>query len=96
MTKATQLAEPTRSTPASPDRPLVLVLHGTGRDVVGTQEYESLVRESLHRFGPEGTTDEDVAALTTNAVFTAAVRTDDVAVVRATRSRRPRGGPRGG
>ncbi len=108
MTKAEQLAQPTHSDPASPDRPLVLVLHGgrgdlakrlvlpslatlhrrgllpphwallgTGRNVVGTEEYESFVRDSLTEFGHEGTTDDDVAALTKNSLFTAAVQTDD-------------------
>ena len=52
-------------------------LLGTGRNVVGTEEYESFVRESLAEFGHEGTTDDDVAALTKNSVFTGEVGTDD-------------------
>lgn len=51
-------------------------LLGTGRNVVGTQEYESFVRESLTEFGHEGTTDDDVAALTKNSLFTGEVGTD--------------------
>ena len=66
-------------------------LLGTGRGVVGTQEYASLVRESLEEFGQDDTRDADVQALTGHAAFTGDVADDDpgdlpgvVAKVRAT------------
>src|SRR5665647_2829390 len=37
-------------------------LFGTGRGVIGTQEYQDVVRDSLTEFGQEGTGDDDVAA----------------------------------
>jgi len=52
-------------------------LIGTGRNVVGTEEYEELVRESLAEFGQADTRDDDVAALTKHAVFTGEVGEDE-------------------
>ena len=52
-------------------------LLGTGRGTVGTQEYASLVRESLEEFGQADTRDADVEALTRHAAFTGEVGEDD-------------------
>src|SRR5665648_1080647 len=71
-----QLTEPARPTHAAPGAPLVLVLHG-GRGVIGTQEYQDLVRDSLTEFGQEGTGDDDVAALTQHSAFIGEVGEDD-------------------
>src|SRR5665647_1345131 len=80
--KPDQLTEPAHSTHAAPTAPLVLVLHGgrgvlpahwalfgTGRDVISTQEYQDVVRDSLTEFGQERTGDADVAALTQHSAF---------------------------
>ena len=50
-------------------------LIGTGRNVVGTEEYEDLVRESLDEFGDAR--EDDVAALTRHAMFTGEVGEDE-------------------
>lgn len=52
-------------------------LFGTGRDVIGTQEYQDVVRDSLTEFGQEGTGDDDVAALTQHSAFIGEVGEDD-------------------
>src|SRR5665648_910876 len=52
-------------------------LFGTGRGVIGTQEYQDLVRDSLTEFGQEGTGDDDVAALTQHSAFIGEVGEDD-------------------
>ncbi|MCU1431207.1 MAG: glucose-6-phosphate dehydrogenase [Actinotalea sp.] len=57
-----------------PDRWALL---GTGRTVVPTEEFEDQVRASLSEFGHEGTTDEDVAALTRHSAFTGEVTLED-------------------
>src|SRR5665647_379609 len=44
-------------------------LFGTGRDVISTQEYQDVVRDSLTEFGQERTGDADVAALTQHSAF---------------------------
>src|SRR5665647_27565 len=52
-------------------------LLGTGRDVISTQEYQDIVRDSLTEFGQEGTGDADVAALTQHSAFIGDVGEDD-------------------
>ncbi len=52
-------------------------LLGTGRGVVGTQEYASFVRDALEEFGQEDTRDADVEALTRHAAFTGEVGDDE-------------------
>src|SRR5450830_179015 len=52
-------------------------LFGTGRDVIGTQEYQDLVRDSLTEFGQKGIADDDVAAVTQHSAFVGEVGEDD-------------------
>ena len=52
-------------------------LLGTGRERVTTEEFRDLVRGSLEEFGHEGTTDDDVAAMTRYSVFTGEVGDED-------------------
>lgn len=52
-------------------------LLGTGRGTVDTQEYASLVRDSLEEFGQADTRDADVEALTRHSAFTGEVGEDD-------------------
>lgn len=66
-------------------------LLGTGRGVVGTEEYAALVRDSLEEFGQADTRDADVDALTRHSAFTGEVGGEEpgdlpdvVARVRAT------------
>ncbi len=52
-------------------------LFGTGRNVISTQEYQDLMRDSLTEFGQEGTGDDDDAALTEHSAFIGEVGEDD-------------------
>jgi len=52
-------------------------LFGTGRDVISTQEYQDLVRDSLTEFGQKGIADDDVAAVTQHSAFVGEVGEDD-------------------
>lgn len=56
-----------------PDRWALL---GTGRGTISREEFVEHVRGSLAEFGHEGTTDDDVAALTRHARFTDEVTVD--------------------
>lgn len=64
-----------------PDR---WALVGTGREGIDVERFTGLVRESLTTFGDEHTADDDVAALTRHAAFTAGFSADDAGDLPAT------------
>ena len=75
--------------------PAQWALFGTGREVISTQEYQDLVRDSLTEFGQKGIADDDVAAITEHSAFIGEVGEVAATAVQHEHQRSPVRGVRG-